>query len=113
MGRELAVGVGIPRGYALEAARDGKASAEGTLVAVVDAPVLPRMGQRVNSVPCSKPKPSTVIHSPIWATFGLWSSPPDEAAIMKKRLGQVGPGIDARQPSQTANSLARAFSTGS
>ena len=45
--------------------------------------------------------------------LGRRSSPPDDAAWTNMRLGQVGPGIEACQLSQTANSLARAFSTGS
>src|SRR5215471_9235693 len=66
-----------------------------------------------NRLPCSKPNPSMVIHSAICAMLGLWSSPPEEAAIMKNRLGQVGPGMEARQPSHTANSAASPVSTGS
>src|SRR5438445_1246414 len=44
---------------------------------------------------------------------GLWSRPPDDAAWAKNRLGQVGPGIDENQLSQTTNSPASASRTGS
>src|ERR1700753_1215204 len=62
-------------------------------------------------VPPAKGKPASVSHKIISAVVGLWSSPPEDAAWTKKRLGHVGPGIEACQLSQTTNSLAKAFST--
>src|ERR1700685_3226330 len=57
--------------------------------------------------------PSIVSHVRISAVVGLWSSPSEEAAQANRRFGQVGPGIDACQLSQTAKLLARALRTGS
>ncbi len=45
--------------------------------------------------------------------LGLSSSPPDEPAMAKKRLGHVGPGSEENHASQMANSRASVVSTGS
>src|SRR5579863_1646699 len=58
-------------------------------------------------------KPPIVSHPTISSVVGLWSSPPEEAAWTNMRFGQVGPGMDACQLSQTANSWAKATSMGS
>jgi len=47
------------------------------------------------------------------ALLGEWSRPDDVPAVAKKRFGQVGPGTDENQLSQTANWLARKLRTGS
>ena len=44
--------------------------------------------------------------------LGLPSNPPEVPASMKKRLGQVGPGMDENHWSHTTNSRASAFITG-
>src|SRR5256885_1669060 len=69
--------------------------------------------RRSNSVPLAKRKPSMSSETVDSAPVGLSSSPPDDAAWTKKRLGHVGPGIDENQLSQRANSLASFVSTGS
>src|ERR1700742_4983407 len=51
-------------------------------------------------------------HWAISMADGLWSSPPEEAAATKNRLGQVGPGIDEYQLSQTTKFEARSTATG-
>src|ERR1700731_5274785 len=65
------------------------------------------------TVPFLSSNPRSVSQAKISSLVGLSSRPPDEPACTKKRFGQVGPGIDACQWSQTANSRAKAFRTGS
>src|SRR6516225_87384 len=58
-------------------------------------------------VSCSKENPVR-----IWEVVGLSVSPPEVAAWMKKRFGQVGPGREECQKLKTANSAASVESTG-
>src|SRR4051812_33042538 len=61
--------------------------------------------------PLGNRNPAIVSQVRISPAVGLWSKPPEEAAQAKKRLGKVGPGIEANQPSHKAKFLARAFRT--
>src|SRR3982750_3157364 len=73
----------------------------------------PACVRRSKIVPFSKLKPDADAHFNVSPFVWLLSSPPADAACTKKRFGNVGPGIDACQLSNTTNSLARAVRTGS
>ncbi|SAL08064.1 hypothetical protein AWB81_08558 [Caballeronia arationis] len=68
-----------------------------------------------NTVPLGKLKMGAlrITASRTCASLGEWSRPEEVPATEKNRFGQVGPGIDAYQLSQTPNSRARKFKTGS
>src|SRR5712691_4910922 len=63
-------------------------------------------------VPFSKAKPFNSSHVFICFVVGASSSPPEEAAWRKKRLGHVGPGSDEHHLSQTAKTWASSMRCG-